>query len=106
MENVKFNYLYRDAGNNKTQGFIIFPNPQKLSVSFIEEELRKFLIDSEFFDPSEINVPRLIHKDYSYDPELDHAWNEFDSVEQTNEAASDERNIGDFLQIISQIKTF
>ena len=85
---------------------MIFQNPQKLSVNFIEEELRKFLIDSEFFDPSEINVPRLLHKDYSYDPELDHAWNEFDSVEQTNETASDERSIGDFLEIISQIKTF
>ncbi len=106
MDNIKFNYLYRDAANNETHGFMIFSNPQKLPISFIEHEMRKFLIDSEFFDPSEIEIPRLVHKDYSFDPELDHAWNEFDSIEETNEAANDKRNITEFLQVLSCIKSF
>ncbi len=104
MRNIKFNYLYRDAANNKTHGFIVFSNPGNLTVDFIDKEIKNSLIDSEFFDPSEINVPRLIHKDYSYDPELDHAWNQFESIEETEGNADDGRNIEDFLQTISQIK--
>ncbi|MDP1800854.1 MAG: hypothetical protein Q8L81_05850 [Bacteroidota bacterium] len=88
MKNIKFNYLYRDAGNYKTYGFIIFKNPEKLSLPFIEKEIRKRLIDSEFFEPSKFKIPHLVNKDFVYNNDLDHSWNEFESIEETDENPS------------------
>lgn len=97
MENIKFNYLYRDAGNYKTHDFIIFTNPEKLKLDFIESELRKRLIDSEFFDPTKLRISKIRHLGSAYDEQLDHSWNEFSSIEMTNEAATDKRSIEEFM---------
>lgn len=47
--NIKFNYLYRDAGNYKTFGFVIFANPNSILIEEAEKKFRNSLIDSEFF---------------------------------------------------------
>ena len=104
--NIKFNYLYRDAGNYKVAGFVIFKNPEKLQFDFIENEIPKHLIDSEFFDPYRIKIPRLKHLDFPYDPELDHSWNEFSSIEMTEEPANDERSIQTFLTELEKAHSF
>jgi hypothetical protein len=83
MPNIKFSYLYRDAVNYKVYGSVVFSNPEKLSVREIEGRIRARLIDGEFFDPVEWNVPRL--QILPLDEELDHAWNEFESIEQTDQ---------------------
>jgi hypothetical protein len=98
QKNTKLNYLYRDAGNYKTHGHVIFSNPDNLSVEKIEKEFRKQLIDSEFFDPDELKIPRLKHEAFSYDPELDHSWNEFDSFKETDEQITMGQNISEFSQ--------
>ncbi len=85
MKNIKFNYMYRDSGNYKNYGFIIFKNPEKLSLIFIEQEIRKRLIDAEFFEPSKVKIPQLVNNDFPYDSDLDHSWNEFVSIEETDE---------------------
>ncbi len=95
--NIKFNYLYRDAGNYKTYGSVVFSNPQQREINLLEEILRKQLIDSQFFDPANFKVPTLKHLDFAYDSKLDHSWNEFESFEITNENISDERTIDEFL---------
>ncbi len=33
--NIQFNYIYRDAGNYKVFGYVVFANPQELSLEFI-----------------------------------------------------------------------
>ena len=41
---VKFNYLYRDAGNYKSWGELIFSNPDGLNLKEIDRQLRmKFI---------------------------------------------------------------
>ena len=51
-------------------GFVIFTNPNEYSLEFIENKLRKSLIDSEFFDPKDWKLPRLKFDDCF--PDLDH----------------------------------
>jgi len=40
MPNIKFNYLYRDAGNYKHYGSVIFASPNDLSLLEIEIIIR------------------------------------------------------------------
>lgn len=96
--NIKFNYLYRDGGNYKVWGSEVFSNPDSLSIENIEEKIRKSLIDGEFFDPKYWKVKRLKHEDWV--PELDHTWNEFDSIEMTEEEVTIGYSITEFLDVI------
>lgn len=101
--NIRFNYLYRDAGNYKKCGFVIFRNPENLSVNKITTEIRKNLIDGSYFYPKSIRVPLLSFK--KYNKELDHLWNEFESVEISNMSHNDNRTIVQFIKDLSKIKT-
>ena len=98
--NIKFNYLYRDYGNYKTYGFVIFSNPDRLIINVVEDKLEKLLIDSEFFHSSDFNIPFLKHPEFEYDPQLDHSWNEFISLEETNDDATDNRTINEFIKVL------
>jgi hypothetical protein len=101
--NIKFNYLYRDAGNYKTYGFVVFQNPDKLQIDQIEPILRSKLIDEVFFDPKILGVPALSHSEFSYSSEMDHSWNEFESLEETDENAVDNRRIDELLLVAKHI---
>ena len=93
--NIKFNYLYRDAGNYKQFSDIVFTNKNSLSLQEIELAIRKNLIEGEFFIPEKWNTPRLSFEDYS--PELDHDYHEFESLEVTNEPPTENCDISNFL---------
>ena len=100
--NIKFNYLYRDAGNYKEFGEIIFTNQDSKSVEGIELVIRKNLIEGEFFIPEKWNIPRLTFDFYS--PVLDHDYHEFESVELTTEPSADNIDISTFLIRITECK--
>lgn len=87
--NIRFNYLYRDAGNYKQHGSIVFARETNAELNVIEKAIRSKLIDGEFFVASEWGVPEL--HSFPYDAELDHAWHEFVSVEETGEEETEER---------------
>ena len=57
--NIKFNYLYRDAGNYKQFGNIILSNPNNISIDLVTDIVRKNLIDGEFFEAGKWGVPSL-----------------------------------------------
>ena len=101
--NIKLNYLYRDAGNYKEFGDIIFTNQNSKSAEEIELVIRKNLIEEEFFIPEKWNVPRLSFENYS--PELDHDYHEFESLEITNENSTDNIDISTFLIGITDRQT-
>ena len=101
--NIRFNYLYRDAGNYKTYGSVVFLNPNKLAVGEIEPALRSKLIDEVFFDPKTLGVPALRHSEFTYSSEMDHSWNEFESLEETDEDAVDNRRIDELLLVAKHI---
>jgi hypothetical protein len=93
--NIKFNYLYRDAGNYKSFHSIVFGNPFSLDISIIEEQIVASLIEEEYFLPQQWNVP-LIYK-LPHDPALDHDWYEFESISSTEEEVTEEFTIDVFL---------
>lgn len=89
--------MYRDAGNYKTHSFVIFGNPNRLPINTIEDAIRKKLIDETFFNPLTLKVPALIPESFQYDADLDHSWNEFDSLEITDEEITDDRIINELM---------
>lgn len=96
--NIKLNYLYRDGGNYKVWGYEVFSNPDLLSIKGIEEKIRESLIGGEFFDPQHWKVTRLKFDDLV--SELDHTWNEFDSLAVTAEEPTNSNSITEFLKAI------
>lgn len=93
--NIKINYLYRDAGNHKVYGSEIFSNPENLEIAKIEEEIRMKLIDGEFFDPTKWQLRPLSFE--IWDDDMDHQWNEFESIQYTSEVPSQNRTVSKFL---------
>jgi len=98
--NIKFNYLYRDAGNYKIYDEIIFANQNSHSLQEIELIIRKNLIEGEFFIPEKWQIPRLDLGSYS--SELDHDYHEFESLEFTDENQNANCDISYFLKRITK----
>lgn len=101
--NIKLSYLYRDYANYKKFNEIIFHNPDALPVDLIESVIREHLIDGEWFYASEWKLPDL-HFD-SWDPEDDHFFHEFESVEETTEPPTSSISIEAFLEVVRKAKT-
>jgi hypothetical protein len=95
--NIKFYYEYRDAGNYKEFGEVVFSNSENLNLSIIEEEIKKSLIDQISFIAKEIRVPELFFIDENFD---DHDWHNLISVELTDSEPSDvyDRTILEFTE--------
>jgi hypothetical protein len=100
--NIQFNYLYRDAGNFKKFGSVVFANPDNLSVKEIGEKISENLIDFSYFRPDSIGIPPLFFEKYI--EALDHSWNEFENVESTMQPATDERTITQFIEKLIAVR--
>lgn len=89
-QNVKFEYLYRDAGNFKNWGDVIFSNKRRLPIENINNEITLYLIDGLYFNANELEIKDL-HSN-SIDIDLDHDWHEFHACKNTDEYLSDVKN--------------
>ena len=100
--NVRFEYLYRDAGNFKNWGEIVFSNPRNINADLIAAMTEKVLIDGAYFVASKAGVPDL-HVE-TYDENLDHGWHELYSFQSTDEAPNDpqERNVEEFIESLQR----
>lgn len=100
--NVKFNYLYRDAGNYKSWGAVIFRNPGCLEISEIEKRLRGAFFQYDLFIADQIGVPEVFLYEAGNATEDDVCFHEFGSIELINEASTDasDRTISDFLKTV------
>lgn len=96
--NIRMEYLYRDAGNYKFRGDVVFTNLRSLSVSEIESLARECLIDGAWFVTTHPSVPDLRPTDLDY--ELDHDWHEIHSFSETDAGVNDalDLDIEDFLR--------
>lgn len=83
MNNIKFKYLYRDAGNYKNYGFRIFKNPDNLPLSEIEKELEAAFLDGLYFIAKQIDLPELFHDDYPTTDDV--SFHEYDGSESSTE---------------------
>jgi hypothetical protein len=102
---IKFVYLYRDAGNYKNWGEVIFSNSEMLNVESIENRIRMTLFDRFQFIAHQIYVPNLALSMKGYPTTDDHCFHELDCIEDTNEAPNDEqdRTIRLFIEQIEKI---
>ena len=96
--NVKFTYLYRDGGNWKNWGEVIFSNNGAHAVSDIEGKVRHWIVEQEVFVAHQVRLCELFPaaQDLSIH---DHCYHEFYSVETTLEPADDfwNRDISELL---------
>lgn len=97
LMNIRFEYLYRCAGNYKSWGEVVFRNDAGESSETLESRLRDGLIDGEFFIAEQVEIPTLYFEDV--DEELDHGWHEFSSLRETDEPTTDRaaRDISEFV---------
>ena len=77
--NIRFSYLYRDAGNFKNFGEANFSNPNEFSLENLSARIKLALLDEMYFDAYMVGLPELFFEDY--DDELDHDWHEFELLD-------------------------
>ena len=104
--NVKFEYIYRDAGNFKNWGEVVFANPNGIAVDDVVSLTEKALIDKTFFsDILFFNASKAGVPDLRFDkhiPDLDHDWHTVSALLPTDELPSDPRNIEEFIESLRQ----
>ena len=104
MDNVKFNYLYRDGANYKSWGEVAFANPNQLTLEEIETRLIESFLPDKLFIASQISIPeKFLFVDGKF-TKFDHCYHKFDSVEICEENPTDDldRSITDFLKVVEQ----
>lgn len=102
MPNIKFHYLYRDGGNYKQYGSIIFSNPTGLNIDELMLLLKQKLIDEQFFYANKWNLPDLHFPNWNV--QLDHNFHEFERIEYTVEPANTLINLAEFVKLIVNFK--
>jgi len=85
LQNIKINYLYRDASNYKQFGSIVFTNNSGLGLNHVEKILRGRLIDGEYFSALQWGFPELFFHTSTAD---DHEWHEWWGIEFTDEKSN------------------
>ena len=100
MDNIKFNYLYRDGANYKSWGEVVFANPNQLTLEEIETRLIESFLPDKLFIASQISIPeKFLFADGKF-TKFDHCYHEFDNVEFCQEYPTDRlnRSITDFVK--------
>lgn len=100
--NIRFEYLYRDAGNFKNWGSVVLSNPQDISLEAINKLWPYFMTDPIYFVAEEISIPDLHFKDCNLD--LDHKWHEVHCFKETRDEPNDPkgRTIIDFISDLAR----
>jgi hypothetical protein len=96
--NIRFEYLYRDAGNFKNWGEVVFSNPNEVPADAAALMAEKVLIDHAYFVAGRAGVPDLHFSECN--EELDHSWHEAHAFLSTDEQPTDAwtRNIEEFIE--------
>jgi hypothetical protein len=84
---IQFSYLYRDAGNFKNFGTVVFANANESSLEKLNAMIKQKLIDEMYFDAFNAGTPSLFFEDY--DEELDHDWHEFECISEVEMLPND-----------------
>ena len=103
MMNVRFEYLYRDAGNFKRWGEVVFSNTNNIGRDTLAAISGQALpLDRLYFLPDQIGVPNL-HFDEQI-ANLDHEWHEIHSFDLCDDMPNDPqaRDIGIFIKSLFQ----
>ena len=95
MPNIKFFYLYRDCSNYKKFGYVVFNNPDNINLQELENMIKSKLIYETWLYADKWKLPEVFTQyiDFRVDP----TWHEFESIEYTDEAASSEAVLIEFI---------
>lgn len=96
MNNIEFNYRYRDYANYKNHGYVIFSNTENISLEKIKAAIESKLIPDDLFVANKWQIPDLHFE--KWDAETDHNYHEFSFVQLTSDTPTDARDIKEFLQ--------
>ncbi|MCT4590159.1 MAG: hypothetical protein N4A71_20195 [Carboxylicivirga sp.] len=88
MQNIQFDYLYRDEGNYKDFASIVYRNPNKLSIDFVENLIQQNLIEDTWFDPDKWGIPRFSFHHFTAFGLNSHLWYEFETLSYTQAMAN------------------
>lgn len=99
MNNFKFIYLYRDAGNYKRWASIAFLNSDKSTMESVTETLDHSLIEGRLFIANQIRIPECFLYTEGNATSDDHCFHELDTIELTSDSPNDRysRSIDQFL---------
>jgi hypothetical protein len=99
MHNIRFNYLYRDAGNYKKSASVVFSNPTGLVPKAAEKVLKDALTQDGLFVAHQIRIPDAFLFDQGGATSDDHCFHELDSVEASLRVPNDRhsRSISEFI---------
>jgi hypothetical protein len=97
MQHVRFEYLYRDEGNNKEYGEVFLANPNNISLEIIKRNIVEKLLEGKWFDPDYWGIPRFSFHRLSMFGVNDYLWYEFDKVTVTDDNQKGERTIDELL---------
>jgi len=102
--NIRFEYLYRDAGNFKNWGSVVFSNPNSISAKKAASLAATVLIDQIYFVANKVGVPDLHFHDHN--SELDHGWHEVFAFQSTEELVNDpqKRSVEEFIEALATPK--
>jgi len=105
MNNIKFNYLYRDGGNFKSWGKVIFSNPEQLTLDEVATKLIDAFLPDKLFIASQISIPEKFLFANGKFTEYDHCFHEFDYLEICQETPTDDlqRSVTDFLKDVELV---
>lgn len=88
MKNIQLDYLYRDEGNYKDYGSVIYSNPNKLSIEHVVKIIDQHLIEGTWFDPDKWHISRFsFHRVNAFGID-DYLWYEFVELSYTNASAN------------------
>lgn len=85
--NIRMEYLYRDAGNYKNWGEVVFSNAASMPIGHIEKLVVEALFERLYFVARSAGLPDLHFTDRKV--ELDHDWHEFHGLAETDEPPTD-----------------
>jgi hypothetical protein len=103
MLNIKFSYLYRDAGNYKKWADVVFSNPDRLTLEAVTKALKDAFLEDGLFIAHQVRVPEVFLFSRGNATSDDHCFHEFSAVGESLEDPNDpcSRSIS---QLIAEVK--
>lgn len=104
MRNLKFSYLYRDAGNYKKWADVVFSNPDGLAPEAVTKALKDAFLQDGLFIAHQIRIPETFLFNQQGATSDDHCFHELDSVEASVDVPNDphSRSIAQFVAEVNR----
>ena len=101
VQNVQFSYLYRDSGNYKNFGVLIFENTSDITIDDLKNLIKSKLICDTWFYTYQWQLPDLRFPECDY--EVNPSWHEFENVEYTDKAINTSKKLAELLYRLHQM---